>query len=166
MIRILAPLVLLVTACTPSHYMGIATGGPKTATEWRLLEYAANSRQEGKGRCPALGASGEYAPIPCELVPLSDLARLASFGNRHAQLELGKRFENGRGVARDWDRAEKLYQSASKNSGGPIWIYVPGVGGAPGRVQQVDMPVVVGLVEANIALRELREKRGATAPGS
>jgi TPR repeat protein len=49
---------------------------------------------------------------------LQSLAQRARGGDKHAQLELGIRFEAGLGVPVDWARAERLYGLAAATSGG------------------------------------------------
>jgi hypothetical protein len=72
-------------------------------------------------------------------LPLAPLAKKAQAGDRQAQLELGVRFEEGRGVKRDLIKACKLYARAASSSGGTIWVYSPPVGnGTIGRVIQVN----------------------------
>ncbi|MBB3033505.1 hypothetical protein [Alteriqipengyuania lutimaris] len=72
-------------------------------------------------------------------LPLGQVARLASTGNKQAQLELGVRFEEGRGVSCDPDKARALYRRAAANSGGTIWVYQPPVGnGTSGRTVPLD----------------------------
>jgi hypothetical protein len=62
-------------------------------------------------------ASTSYAGIPLTAgaadAELQDLARRAQAEDKHAQLELGIRYEEGRGVAPDFRRASKLYRSAA-----------------------------------------------------
>jgi hypothetical protein len=66
------------------------------------------------------------------------LAVKAQGGDKQAQLDLGIRFEEGAGVARDLDTAKKLYRQAASDSGGTIWVYTPPVGnGTSGRVVAV-----------------------------
>jgi hypothetical protein len=92
---------------------------------------------------------------------LRSLAQRAEAGDKTAQLELGIRFEEGRGVPLDWRRAERLYGMAASSSGGTMMIYVPPVrpGGA-GSVMPVDTgPRVPGLAEARERLRALRGRR-------
>jgi len=81
---------------------------------------------------------------------IGSLARRAQAGDKQAQLELGIRFEEGRGVARDLNKARKLYAKAATGSGGTIWVYSPPVGnGTKGRVIPVNSgPKQVGLAEA------------------
>jgi hypothetical protein len=91
------------------------------------------------------------------------LARSAMGGSKSAQLELGIRFEDGRGVQMDWDRAERLYRMAAVSSGGTMMIYVPPVRpGGSGRVMPVSTgPSVSGLAEARQRLEALRKRRAA-----
>jgi len=83
-------------------------------------------------------------------VPLAALASEAQRGSKQAQLELGIRFEEGRGVERDLDKARKLYAQAASDSGGTIWVYSPSVGnGTKGRMIPVNAgPKRSGLAEA------------------
>ena len=53
------------------------------------------------------------------------LARSALTGDKHAQLALGIRYEQGDGVAADPERARKLYRAAATQTGGTIYVYVP-----------------------------------------
>ncbi|APE27124.1 hypothetical protein BMF35_a0295 [Aurantiacibacter gangjinensis] len=88
--------------------------------------------------------------------PLTSLARRAQTGDEAAQLELGIRFEEGRGVVRDLDNARRLYRLAATPSGGDMPIYVPGVGDAPGTVQWFNTgPRREGLAEARERLQAL-----------
>jgi hypothetical protein len=58
------------------------------------------------------------------------LARKAQAGDKPAQLELGKRFEAGRGVPEDLDRAAKLYATAaSPHDGASIRTFYSPSGG-------------------------------------
>jgi hypothetical protein len=92
---------------------------------------------------------------------LSALAARASGGDRHALLELGIRFEEGRGVPLDWDRAADLYGRAAASSGGTMMIYVPPTRpGGTGTVMPVNSgPVIPGLPEARDRLDSLRKRR-------
>lgn len=94
---------------------------------------------------------------------LSALASRAAGGDRHALLDLGIRFEEGRGVPLDWDRAADLYRSAAASSGGTMMIYVPPTRpGGTGSVMPVNSgPVIPGLPEARDRLDALRKRREA-----
>jgi len=100
-------------------------------------------------RRPALILGRSYADMP-----LPQLASAAQGGNKEAQLELGIRFEEGRGVAPDMGKARKLYAKAASDSGGTIWVYSPPVGnGTKGRTIPVNMgPKRMGLAEAKLRL--------------
>jgi hypothetical protein len=104
---------------------------------------------------PPSAATASHSPLlptatDLTALPLPDLARMAQGGDKHAQLELGIRFEEGRGVERDLDKAKKLYRLAASDSGGRIWVYSPPVGnGTKGRVIPVDAwPKFAGLTAA------------------
>ena len=88
---------------------------------------------------------------------IRNLARHAQAGDKQAQLELGILFEEGRGIARDLQKAKTLYLMAATPNSGQIWIYSPSGGGAGrGRVMQIDggkqQP---GLPEAKVRLEAL-----------
>ena len=113
------------------------------------------------------GISFDSASHPPEV---RALAERAAEGDKMAQLELGIRYEEGRGVAADRRRAQRLYQMAATHSGGgrqyeffrPMrpggrWHVIPIEGG----------PFVPGLPEARARLEALRERRTSrAAPGS
>ena len=86
-------------------------------------------------------------------------AYLAKRGDKQALLALGIRFEKGLGVARDLDKARKLYRQAAADSGGTIWVYSPPVGnGTSGRVIPVNAGArQVGLTEAKRRLEALEK---------
>jgi hypothetical protein len=63
---------------------------------------------------------------------LQELARRARAGDAHAQLELGIRFEEGRGVEADAERALTLYRRAARGGDLSRMAYVPGHSGRPG----------------------------------
>lgn len=90
---------------------------------------------------------------------LRSLAQRAATGDKRAQLELGIRFEEGRGVPVDRKRAKKLYQLAANDSGGTTWIYRPSVrNGANGGVFPVDRGAKqAGLEEARMRLDLLND---------
>lgn len=84
---------------------------------------------------------------------LQQLANRAQAGNKHAQLELGIRFEEGRGVPVDIKRAMGLYRMAASDIGGAVWVYFPPVGnGTKGR----GVPVETGRRQAG--LREAKRR--------
>ncbi len=110
----------------------------------------------------ACAAPSSYAGIP--LSPgaadedLQQLARRAQAGDKHAQLELGIRYEEGRGVPRDIRKAKRLYTIAAADSGGTIHVYMPPVGkNGQGRIVPVsDGPVRRGLLQAKIRREALQ----------
>src|SRR4051812_16176372 len=59
-------------------------------------------------------------PLAPERAPadLQELARHAQGGDKHAALELGIRYEEGRGVPMDVRQAIRLYRQAAMTSGG------------------------------------------------
>lgn len=100
---------------------------------------------------------------------LQTLARRAQAGDKHAQLDLGIRYEEGRGVSRDLARARQLYARAATSTGGAVEMYQPRADtNGTGDVRTVGRgSVVPGLsaarerlerLEAAAAMRE-REQR-------
>jgi len=88
---------------------------------------------------------------------LQALAREAWAGNKAAQLELGIRYEEGRGVPQDLKRAARLYASASRRTEGRVWSYTPAVSRVRGQVLPVRSgPTIPGLPEAAERLASLR----------
>lgn len=86
-----------------------------------------------------------------------DLTRRARAGDGVAQLELGTRYEEGRGVPVDWIRAALLYRMAATANPGVTYIYSPPVTlGGSGRVIPVGRgPRRQGLPEARVRLEAL-----------
>lgn len=120
----------------------------------------------------ALGAGGctsaPWAGIPLEAgaadPALQELARLAANGDKQAQLDLGIRYEEGRGVPVDVARAAELYRMAAEDSSGGVQVYVPDANG-PGHVETINMGAPVqGLEEAARRLRAL-EIAGSASTG-
>ena len=98
---------------------------------------------------------------PLATIPLDRLVDMASNGMKPAQLELGRRFEEGRGgVAQDWDRAMEMYEEAGRTIPERRGLRVnqteAGVGGGISR--GVLSPRVPGLPEARAA-RDALEAR-------
>lgn len=91
---------------------------------------------------------------------IRNLARLARAGDKHAQLQLGIRYEEGRGVPVDFDRAMRLYALAASGSGGTEIFYVPAGGSGPVIAVPINQgPPVPGLQEAARRLELLRARR-------
>lgn len=109
-------------------------------------------------------STSSYADIP--LAPgaadseLRTLAIRAQAGDKQAQLDLGIRYEEGRGVRTDLRRARRLYAQAARDSGGPIFVYTPPVGRAPGGLMRLEQgPRVSGLEAAKRRLSKLDARR-------
>ena len=66
----------------------------------------------------ASAAEADLPPEPASpmaRLPLVSVARMAYQDNKRAQLELGMRFEEGRGgVDKDWQKARELYEAAAR----------------------------------------------------
>jgi TPR repeat protein len=94
--------------------------------------------------------------------PLRALARRAAAGDKHAQLDLGIRFETGDGVPIDLRRAERLYRLAAATSGDVRDVYYSSVlMKTPGKVLRTYQAPRFGLPEAQARLDALRERRRA-----
>lgn len=147
----------------PAEYMGIATGLPVAPEERARIEAAAAGSVAPDRGCPWAGEGERMIEVPCALLPASQLAALAWANNRPAALELGIRFEEGRGLPQDRDKARALYRLASLKTGGTIYVYSPGVNGRPGHVMPVFLPEEPGLPEARARLLAMGEE--AELPG-
>lgn len=103
--------------------------------------------------------AGTYADIPLAAgaggLELQDLATRARANDKQAQLELGKRFEEGRGVPRDLRRARALYGAAAKDVGGTRMMFVPDRSKSVLAVPVNSGVRVIGLIEAKTALQRL-----------
>jgi TPR repeat protein len=136
----------------PSEYLGISTETPITQEERTLIALLGrriSTWGDQSALCPWPDDQGGITRrVSCDVLPLSYLARLAFTGDKPAALELGIRFEAGRGVPQDFDKALQLYKSAGTTTGGPISIYIPGFDGRPGMVESIDQPYEHGLPEA------------------
>lgn len=77
---------------------------------------------------------------------LRTIAMRAQAGDKNAQWELGRAFEEGIGVPRNLHNAMILYQKAAMETGGLSYIYQPsGVKGEAGVLISVDNgPIVPG----------------------
>jgi hypothetical protein len=96
---------------------------------------------------------------------LQALARRAHAGDKNAQLELGIRYEEGRGVPSNPERAERLYRMAASQSGGATYVYSPPVGTRPGQVVEASRETArAGLVEAERRLAQLLDRRAQNDP--
>jgi sporulation protein YlmC with PRC-barrel domain len=82
------------------------------------------------------------------------LAARASIGDKQAQLDLGIRFEEGAGVARDLDTAKKLYHQAASDSGGSRLLLVPSSSGLTTSVVGMG-PKIAGNAAAQARLQQL-----------
>ena len=111
-------------------------------------------------------ASNTYAGIPLAVgtadPALQHLARRARAGDKRAQLELGIRYEEGRGVPLDLNLAERLYRQAAAGTPRTTAIYVPARGGrGRGRVLPARLGLAArGLPEARRRLHALLSSRG------
>jgi hypothetical protein len=117
----------------------------------------------------ACGAPASYFGIPLNTrtddAELQSLAERARGGDKHAQLELGRRYEEGRGVRADRGRALKLYRKAAADRGGTQLIYIPSSrpGGRAMTVPVSSGPRSAGLPEAAarlLRLQELQDREG------
>ena len=134
---------------------------PVSEAELHVLAATYQRGDLGSGQCDWVHPVTEGPTrIPCEVVPLPVLAKLArNIMNKQAQMELGKRFEEGRGVARDPEMARSYYRMAARDlqRGAPIFAEglatyaVSGIGGHTIYARTRGD----GLTEAKSRLREL-----------
>ena len=142
-----------ITGCVPSQYMGISTRAPMSKQETAVLDMGRALSPVTKGNCTDFATNLE---IKCEYMPLNALAMASVTGSKHAQLELGKRFENGRGVERDLEKAEKLYKRASQTTGGDLSTCVWNEHTKTCTPIIINLPYDYGLAEATERLTQLR----------
>jgi hypothetical protein len=166
---------MLASCGPPSHYLGIPLGGMVTPDEQATL--AEGLRQGDTSASPCrwrAPGDGQARAVPCANVPLAALARAAHGKNKHAQLELGIRFEQGRGVGQDWARALELYRmaGADSRSGEPVrapnyagtLLSDPQIGAVDttqpsmARADYPGRPAAKGLPEARARYRALKQK--------
>ncbi|HEX8402002.1 MAG TPA: SEL1-like repeat protein [Allosphingosinicella sp.] len=84
------------------------------------------------------------------------LAQRARDGDKHAQLELGIRFEEGRGVVADLPLARRFYRAAAEDVTGTIPVWLPAAGRVPGHIILVaGGRRTPGLVNARVRLGAL-----------
>jgi TPR repeat protein len=135
----------------PAPALADLAAQPADPEEAARLAAALAEGQIGRGQCPWRGEDQSLTTIPCDALPLPQLAGLAASGDHRAALELGIRFERGRGTARNRAQAEALYCAAGRAriTGGP---------GAHGWTLLDGEP---GLAEARRRLQQLREPRSA-----
>jgi TPR repeat protein len=102
----------------------------------------------------AMGISLAPDQAPREL---QDLALRAQSGDKEAQLELGIRFEDGRGVPVDRARAMRLYAAAASSGDAANYVYAPALGRTKGHALALHNRLVrPGLAEAQQRLAALK----------
>lgn len=91
------------------------------------------------------------------------LAAKAQRGDKQAQYELGRRFDDSP-EPNGLKKAIKLYRQAASDSGGTMWVYTPSPGGgAPARVIKIETgDRSHGLVEARARLASLQARKRKT----
>jgi TPR repeat protein len=153
----------------PSGRSGAPTGGTMADSSdirtacWALLTLCTAVSLSGCANDPPLAPPPPLQPSD----PLVEIVQLrAGRGDKNAQLELGVRYEEGRGVPRDLDRAEHWYRRAARDARRPSQVYSPAVG-PHGRARILSVRgggFSRGLPEARRRLRELREMRSRGRP--
>jgi hypothetical protein len=134
---------------------------PVSDSELRELANAYAGGDLGSARCDWVHPVTEGPTrIPCEVVPLPVLADMAgNVLNKHAQFELAKRFEEGRGVQQDYAMARRWYRMAARDArrespvvgAEPAGFSVSGIGGQTIYARRR----AVGMPEAEEPLRSL-----------
>lgn len=90
---------------------------------------------------------------------LRSLAQRAAAGDKQAQLDLGIRYEEGRGVPVRVDRAKQLYASAAVSDGGMSMLHIPsGKNGSIGTTPIYSGAERPGLPQAQQRLRFLENR--------
>ena len=148
---------MLVSGCAvPSHYLGIPTRGPMSAEERLAVQAAEAEGRLRTGECSWWNpqASERYS-LPCGYIPNAVLASMAWSDDKHAMLELGKRLEEGRGIAKDLDKAETLYERAARDTTGGTAV------ASKNGYEPITWTSAAGLPEAEARLIALRAKRGS-----
>ena len=122
------------------------------------------------GTLPACAAPSsymgiEFAPVAAagsEQSQIQLLVRRAQSGDKQAQLELGVRFEEGRGVVRDLEKAKIVYQLAAQDTPIKQTSFIPE--GGTIRAETTNAGVRKGLPEAKerFAKSVLTDGHGAT----
>lgn len=128
---------------------------PVSEAELRVLAAAYQRGDLGSGNCAWLHPVDESpTTLPCELVPLPLLSQMArSNANKHAQLEMGKRYEEGRGLAQDYAKARRFYRMAGRDlKRGHVGTAIEA---GLGRPRTPGHLVAAGLPEARKRLRRL-----------
>lgn len=151
---------MMAPACTPTRYMGIDTRVPVTPEEARRIEAALAAAPAGPDGCPWRRPDRSFTTISCDALPLAQLAGFAAMDSKPSLLELGIRFEEGRGVAQDWDKAELAYRRAAWTNTIQTGTQVAGVSGQHGTFAPILVPGTPGLetAEARLAALRLRKK--------
>jgi TPR repeat protein len=156
-----AAMVLAAGAAAAQETASAALDRPVSEAELRVLAAAYQRGDLGSGQCDWVHPVTEGPTrIPCEVMPLPVLADMArNVINKRAQLELAKRLEEGRGVARNPELARRFYRMAARDSqrGAPVNVegiasfVVSGIGGHTIYTRLRG----VGLPEAQERLRNL-----------
>lgn len=169
-LRCAAAAMFAVGMASAAHASSADLNRPVNDAELRALAESYSRGELGSGFCDWVHpVTNGPTSIPCEVVPLPVLANMArNVLNKHAQLELGKRFEEGRGVERDPAMARRYYRKASRDSqrGAPVLMAkrdVSPLGFGEAIVQEAGLsrprvpgwPTAVGLPEAEQRLRAL-----------
>lgn len=108
-------------------------------------DFSALHLSEGRLRWGFCLSCGDHWPVELRKGKLR-------FPSDPDQLELGIRYEEGRGIARDLDQAERLYRAAATDSAATQHFYAPPVGKhGQGRVFSVDRRLrQAGIAEAKL----------------
>lgn len=158
---LVAVAALALSGCTVRQYMGISTRTPVTAEEQARLDAALASGAAAAGGCPWSAGGTKPVNVPCASLPLPHLAKLSGMDHKAALLELGIRFEEGRGVAQDWGKAEQAYRLAAWQNSYIAGQQVAGVGSVQRPFEPILVPGAPGLESAEQRLASLRARKKA-----
>ncbi|MGB7370330.1 hypothetical protein [Erythrobacter sp.] len=109
---------------------------------------------------PLFDCSDAYDKRQCvSKLSNADLAMLALAQDKHAQLELGIRFEEGRHLPKDLKRARNLYQLAAQDSYSEVTVYEAASEVGEPAIIKFEKSVITqrGLIVARDRLKALKD---------
>jgi TPR repeat protein len=93
--------------------------------------------------------------MPINTASLEALACDIKRGDKQAQLELGKRYEQGLGITQDYKQARNLYEQAARTLPNTIYVYSP-----PGGTERAGRVIPISSGAQTPGLAEARYRLG------